>query len=109
MTEHINALKKHRDAIVQQMNNPNGIMNHLLSANILNDVEVNVIYREETKSEKIKVLLNILMSKPDSAFKGLREALMKDDQRHLAKPLGNLFAYFFKPFVIQHFCYMTFS
>ena len=104
LTEHINVLETHWDTIVQKMKNPDGIMSHLLRTNILNEVDVRVIYREETKSDKIEALLSILIRKPDSAFKGLSDALREDDQRHLVTRLGNLFANCFNLLLYNSFC-----
>ena len=88
------------------MINPNGIMNQLLRVNILNEVDVKVINREEKDEGKIEALLNILIRKPDFAFKGLYDALLKEDQYHVSKYLGNLFAYYFNLFLYNNFCKM---
>ena len=97
LTEHINVLETHWDAIVQQIINPNGIMNHLLRTTILNEAEVYQIDLKETKPDKTEALLNILIRKPDLAFKGFCDALTEEDQCHFfVQHLGNLFAYYFK-------------
>ena len=82
------------------MKNHNEIMNQLLRVNILNVVDVKVINREETDEGKKEALLNILIRKPDFAYKGLCDALVKEDQRPLVEHLGNLFAYYFNLFLI---------
>ena len=98
LTEHINVLETHWDEIVQQINNPNGIMNHLLRTTILNEAEVYKIDLKETKPDKLEALLNILIRKPDLAFNGFCDALTEEDQCHFfVKHLGNLFAYYCKP------------
>ena len=99
-------METHWDVIVQNINNPNGIIHELLRVNILNEVDVKVINREESDEGKIEALLNILNRKPDFAYKGLCDALVKEDQRSLVKHLGNLFAFYFYPFDIIFFCKM---
>ena len=74
-------------------------MNQLLRVNTLNELDVKVINREETDEGKIEALLNIVIRKPDFAFKVLCDALVKEDQRPLVKHLGNLFAYYFSLFL----------
>ena len=98
LTDHINILETHWDVIVQGMNNPNVIMNKLLWVNILNEVDVKVINREETDEGKAEALLNILIRKPDFAYQGLWNALAREDPRYMLYSFGNLFAYYFNIF-----------
>ena len=82
------------------VHNPNEIMNQLLWVDILNEVDVKVINREETDEGKAEALLNILIRKPDFTFQEVWSALLREDPRYMLNPFGNLFAYYFSLFFI---------
>ena len=85
-SEHASIIRQNYDLLTKSMD-PNPVVGQLEAKGILSESEAKSITDKDCRSDIVKSLLDVLITKPDRAYSELAQALLDSGQPRVARML----------------------